>query len=264
MKGAIHQLTRLSLASAIALSSVIGATLGNGFSALALTEEQLLQKLRWVPMFVVTDADSGIVVSRFSNEAQESVDVVGVFVSPTDATAFLSNVQQENEEAQGFEIRALSLAEVYSLQQQSSESEEGPVFQFVPNAEDVDFAISVLQTAGQDISRDDFAGVPLFLGLTSEGGHISLVQEDNEEFFPVFFDAEAVQNMITQLEERNTELAGSLTVEVVNLQSVISTLEQSGAEEPTSRLELVPLAESIDYVRSLREAAGAENGTNDN
>lgn len=258
MNVAFFGATRSTIKNIAILCSTVGAVLVNSLVASALTEEQLLQKLEPVPMFVIGDEDDGIAFSRVSR-GDTVVNVIGVFVSPTDAAAFLDRVQAESEEpADDLQVRTVSLADVYTYLQESRESEDNPIVQFVPKSAEVDVAVSLLQGEGEDISREEFFGVPVFLGQTAAGQPIGVMAEDSDqEVFPVFFDSTAANNLVEAAEAQNAELEGSIKIEVGNLESVITLLEQSSGEEPSSRLELIPSAESIQYLRSLQNSSGS-------
>ena len=73
--------------------------------ALALTNEQVADRLRSVPVFAITTPDGVPLVNQIENEG-ETVAVTDLYLSWRDAEAFLQALQNSNPElAQQVEVR---------------------------------------------------------------------------------------------------------------------------------------------------------------
>ena len=234
--------------------TIIGGMLAMTLPAFALTEAQLLEKLTVVPMFTVTDASGAPLVANITSpDGEDTFSVAGVFVSHADAEDFIERVQQ-GEETSGVQITPVSLAEVYSLQRRSDEAEAGLIFQYLPNADDVNFAVNLLQEAGEEITAEEFSGVPVFLARSSADGGYLTVSQGEETVVPAFFDAEALESLIERAEAQNDDLVNTITIQVVNLSGIIATLENSENTD-LEQLEFIPSQDEIEYIRSLAPAA---------
>jgi hypothetical protein len=231
---------------------VVSTLLASGLRALALTDEQIAERLRNVPVFTITDSDGSPLVS--TPEAGEGPPVAGIFINPADAQAFLDDLRQENPElASSVNVVPVSLAEVYQLALAGQASEQRLEFAFIPNQDDVENAITIQQQeTGEDVTS--FEGVPLFIARSSTDGETGYltIQQGNEQVIPMFFDKNDLQAMIQQLEQVQPDLAPTVSVQVINLEGLITTLENSDNPE----LERILLIPSEDALESIRNQSG--------
>ena len=86
----------VSLSATIGLigSTVLGALVAGGLQVLALTPEQIIQKLRPIPVFTIADAKGAPLVASPPN-GEKGGPVAGVFISQKDANAFLENLKEQ-------------------------------------------------------------------------------------------------------------------------------------------------------------------------
>lgn len=253
MKKLFRRGTTIGLVS----GAVIGSIFAGGLRALALTQEQIAQKLAAVPVFTITDANgSPLVASPSSEEEGGPNSVAGVFVSREDAQNFLQRVSSQNPAiASNVQVTPVSLGEVYDLAQRSDSQNAGLQFAYFAEREQVQSAVSLLQQQGQQVSVEQFNGVPLFLAKAgNEGGYLTIARGE-QQVIPVFFEEQALQNLLTRVREQQPDLAGSIQVQVVNLEGVIETLEQSNNPE-LNQIVLIPPADSVEYIRSLQQQSG--------
>jgi nickel transport protein len=223
--------------------------------AMALTDSQIIEELRPVPVFTITD-ESGSPLVAAPNE-ENGAPVAGVFISQTDAQAFLDSLRENDPQlVEGVRVVPVSLAEVYqlALQIQQDGGQDPLEFAFVPMEDQVESAIAVLEQRGQDPTQ--FEGVPLFMARaeTEEGGYLT-IQQGEEQVIPVFFKFEDLQQMLNRLSQEQPDLASEMIVQVINLENLIETFQASDNPE-LERLQLIPPQESVDFVRSLQPGAG--------
>lgn len=247
MKSLMRWSATLGLVSSVCLSSFLFTSA----RALALPEEQIVTELRAVPVFTITDSEGAPLVAA-PEEGQEGAPVAGVFISQADAQTFLTNLRTNDPDlASGVQVVPVSLAEVYQLALTSRNDQQSAInFTFVPMEQEVESAVSVLQENGEDIT--EFTGVPLFLARSSEeGGGYLTVRQGEQQVIPIFFKREELQTMLSRLQQEQPDLAGTMVVQVINLENLIDTLQTS--DDPgLTQIQLVPPRESIDYIRSLQ------------
>jgi nickel transport protein len=235
-------------------STIATSLFAGGLSALALTQQQIVEKLSSVPVFTITDAEGSPLVASPSTGEEEGA-VAGVFLSRDDAQAFLERVSQQDPNiANNIQVTPVSLGEVYQLAQRSSESNAGLQFAYFPDQDQVQSAVSLLQSSGQEVSVEQFNGVPLFLARSADDGGYLTVTSGDEQVIPVFFEQDALQRLLDRVQQQQNDLANSIEVQVVNLEGVISTLESSDNPD-LSQIMLIPPADSVEYIRSLQPGA---------
>jgi nickel transport protein len=223
--------------------------------AFALTDEQVMERLRPVPVFTITD-DRGAPLVSAPGQGQGS-SVAGVFISQQDALNFLNTLRQNNPQvAQNVRVVPVSLAEVYELARSSESQNSNLSFSFVPMEQQVQTARTLLQQSGEN--PEQFSGTPLFVARSTaeNGGYLSLQQGD-EQVMPMFFKREELQAMLDRLQQQQPDLVNQMTIEVVSLEGVIQTLQENNDPELTQIL-LVPPRETIDYIRSLQSPQGQQ------
>ena len=248
----MKSLLRWSTALSIVGSAIVGTWFGQGSEAFALPEEQVVQKLRPVPVFTVADAQGAPLVATGENGAK----VAGVFISQQAANQFVERLQtQDPETASQVQVVPVSLGEVYKLDQQSEGQEDGLNFTYVPVQQEVDQARQLLSEDGKEYS----GGVPLFVAKGGEEDGYLMIEQNNQQVIPFFFEREQLQQMIERFKEQKPELASTVDIEVVLLEGVIETL-QSKDDELLNKVVLVPSQESIEFLRSAQQEQPAPQG----
>lgn len=231
-------------------SIFLGSFLATTARVLALTEQQVIERLRPVPVFAIATENGAPLVAK--PEGQENVSVATVFVSQSDAQSFLSDLQSRDPEvAQGVQVIPVSLAQVYQLALDSRDQEERLLFDIVPVQAQVQSAQTLLQQSGQN--AEGFDGVPLFIAQSTEGeGGYLTIQQNEQEVIPMFFEQEQLQAMVARLRQEQPGLADSIRIQVIELEGLITNLENSDNEALT-QIELIPPRETLDLIRSLRQ-----------
>lgn len=224
---------------------LLGSLLAGQAKVLALTDEEVAERLRPVPVFTLTDAEGIPLIAA----TESGTRVAGVFISRTDAESFLADLRAENPElANNVQILPVSLATVYELAQRAQEQQSPLRFDFVPMATEVQSALDVLRQNGEP--AEQFEGVPIFVARSSqENGGYLIIQEGEQQVIPMFFAQEDVNRLITQLQQQQPDLAASISVEVIPLEGLISTLQTSD-NEALNQIMLVPPRETLDFIRS--------------
>lgn len=264
MKSIVRWGATLGLIGSTLLSSLF---VGN-LRALALTQEEIVQKLRPIPVFIVANPQSGeLLVGRVNNppgansaNGQNNVSVARVFVSQQDAQAFLDKLRTERPEiGRNMQVIPRSLGELYQRAQENKNQSERLVFDMVPVKQQVDSALAMLRQSGQQ--ENQFNGVPLFIPRGGpDKGYITMQVPEmgNQQIIPVFFSREDAQNMLNQFKQQNPQQASNADIEVVNFEGVIQTLTSKN-DQWLNQLMLIPPPEAREFLRSLQQQSGRQN-----
>jgi len=242
----MKSLVRWSTTVGLVGSTVLGSFFGLSLRALAIPQEQILEKLQTIPVFTIADQQGApLVASSNNNQAK----VAGVFISQTDAQNFLTKLKTENPQlGNQVNVVPVSLGEIYKLDQQNGQQSNGLDFAYVPNQQQVQSAQTLLAQQRQEYK----GGVPLFVARGGEEKGYLTVAQGNEEVIPFFFDQQQLQAMIDKFKKEEPNLASTVTVEVVPLEGVLQAMQTSN-DAMLSKVVLVPSSESIQFLRNLSQ-----------
>jgi nickel transport protein len=239
----MKSLVRWSATLGLVGTTLLGSFFGGNLRALALTEQQVMEKLQTVPVFTVTDGEGSPLVASIPNQNNQNEAVAGVFISQRDAEAFVERLKREKPEL-GNQVRVVpvSLAEVYQLDQQSQNQPNGLDFAYIPVQQQVQ---SAQQLLGQG---QEFRGVPLFVAKGGQEGGYLTIQQEGQQVIPFFFDKEQLQNLVNRFKEQQPNLASSVQIQVVPLEGIINTL-QTQDNPQLEQILLIPSQESLQFLR---------------
>ena len=244
-------LIRLGAILGICGSTLLAPSVAN-MSALALPQEQVLQKLSPVPVFTITDAQGAPLVASVSNESENvNASLAGVFINKSDADAFVDRLRNQNPDlASSVKVVPVSLAEVYQMSESIRDNGENLQFTFVPGQQQVDSAMTLLEESGKE--AEQFNGTPLFLAKGgNEDGYLT-IQRGEQQVIPMFFNKEDLQGMLDRFKSQQPDIASSVDIEVVNLEGVIEALRTD--DDPfLTKIVLIPPRDSVEFIRQLQE-----------
>lgn len=246
MKSIFRKGASLAIVSSTLLSSLLIGTL----EVLALTQEQILQKLAPVLVFTINNESGQTVIREIRNQQQNSTaKVAGIFISQKDAQAFLEKMKTENPQlATNMQVVPRSLADIYQLEEANKNKPEALNFAYVPTQQQVDSALTVLRQTGQNVK--EFNGVPLFVLSGGPNKNYLAAQRGDQQIIPFFFSKEEVQAEAERIKKQQPDLASSLQIDVVPLEGLIEAWKNR-KEEWLSKIELIPSKESRDLLRTL-------------
>ncbi len=231
-------------------TAILGSLFGGNIPAQALPQAEVVETLRYVPVFAVIGEGGAPLVAN-----AEGRNISGVFISQQDAVAFINKLKQENPEL-GNQVRVqpTSLSEIYKLDQQQDAQENSLDFAFVPMQQQVQSAKDVLRQQGEQVEQ--FNGVPLFVARGgADQGYLTL-QQDNQQVIPFFFEREQLQQLVDRFQRQQPNEVSNITVEVIPLENVIATLEQSN-DAQLKNIMLVPSRESLQFLQSVQQQQSA-------
>ncbi|WP_267383484.1 Tic22 family protein [Cyanobacterium sp. uoEpiScrs1] len=245
MKLFIHRSITIGL---IVSSIIISSLLDNKFNALALTPEQIMQKLNQIPVFTIGNSKE-ILLSDNDNKK-----IFVTYLNHQDAQQVVENITKENPERQ-VKVITIPLGKVYQLlkDKQKSESQGPPdLFTFVPGKKQLTSALSILKK--EDPTADTFPGIPLFYGMVTVDKKKTFlsINYDKESFTPFYFERESLQKLIETIKKQQPELASSIEVKVTQLEGILSAFEKNDKEQERFAKSVV-LVPSEDSAKKLLE-----------
>lgn len=249
----MKSLVRWSATVGLVGATIVGSLVGAGLRALALTPEQIVQKLRPVPMFTIANAQGAPLVASPPN-GQKGSPVAGVFVSQKDAQAFLETLKSKNPNlAKEVKVVPVSLAEVYQLVRSNQGKPDQLDFAYVPTKQQLDSAVAVMKVG--DKKATQFNGTPLFVARAGKEKGFLTIQQGDKSVIPMFFNKEELQALLDRFKQQQPTLATSIDIQVFPLEGVVEAMQKQN-DPQLDKLVLIPPRESIEFVRSLAPAQG--------
>ncbi|MEM9001971.1 MAG: Tic22 family protein [Cyanobacteria bacterium P01_F01_bin.86] len=240
MKSVIRPLTALSLTSV-----AVSVALMLPQSALALTEQQILEKLGSVPVFLIVNGE-GQSLTASVNEAEAEVQVPIVFINSTEAERFLDQAEAEQAEFAGdANIAVLPLSEIYT---EASTQLSGPnSLVYIPSTESVDQASDIVNTEVQ--------GVPLFAAVNLENDQYLLTGNNT---LPMFFSLQDLESQLSPLFEDNPDLENNIEIDVVSFEAILGNMSTNDPDlnQLLELIQFVPSSQTLQYIQSLSGNSG--------
>jgi hypothetical protein len=261
---AMKALVRWSATLGLVGTTLLGSFGAENLRALALPDDQVVQKLQAVPVFTVTDAKGAPLVASVANEQNKTTAVAGVFISQKDAQAFVDRLKKEKPDlGQNVQVVPVSLAEVYKLKKDNENKPDGLNFAFIPVQQQVQSAQALMGQSAQGQQAKPFQGTPLFVAKAGQDQGYLTVQENGKQIIPFFFDKEQLQGMVERFKQQQPNLASTIKIEAVPLEGVIYTLQTSNNDQ-LNNIVIVPSQEALSFLRSLPQNAPQNQQQNQN
>lgn len=245
MQGIYHKLTSMSLAGVAAATCLLAVP----STAEALTEQQILEKLNGIPVFLIVNEEGQSLTASVTNDEQE-LQVPIVFIDSTEAEEFLENSETEQPEIAGdAQIAILPLSEVYS--EATDQLENANSLVYIPSAESVSQATQIVD--------QEIQGVPLFAAVDLEQDRYLLTGNNT---LPMFFSLSDLQSQVSSLVASNPDIEDSIGVEVTTFETILGNMIANDPEidEVMELIQFVPSSQTLQYLQQLstEEAAPAQ------
>ncbi len=245
----MKSLIRWSMTISLVGATLIGSVLTGTLEVLALTQDQILQKLRPIPVFTIANSEGAPLVAS-PQKGQQGNPVAGVFINQKDAQAFLDNLKTRNPDlAKNVRVVPVSMAEVYQLNMANKDKKDKLDFAFVPSQQQVTTAQSLLKQSGQ---KEQFSGTPLFVARGGPDKGYLTIQQGDKAVIPMFFMKEELQALMDRFKQQDPKLGASLEVQVLNLEGVIEVMRTKN-DPQLDQIMLIPPRESLEFVRSMSQ-----------
>jgi hypothetical protein len=252
----MKSLVRWSTTVALVGSTLVGSLVAGGLRALALTPEQIVQKLRTVPVFTIANSQGAPLVASPPNNQQGTGAVAGVFISQRDAQAFLQALQTKNPNlAKEVKVVPVSLAEVYQLNQANQGKKDKLDFAYVPTKQQVESAVALLKQSGQKVNQ--FGGTPLFVARAGEKKGFLTITQGDKSVIPMFFNKEDLTPLLDNFKKQQPKLAATVDIQVFPLEGVMEALRKEN-DPQLDKVVLIPPRESIEFLRAQQPKAAPQ------
>jgi len=236
----MKSLMRWGTTVSIVGTAIVGSWFVNAIEALALSKEQIIERLQNVPVFTVGDSKG--LVSTSVNGTNLPI----AFISRDDAKQNIEAYQRKQPQ-QGKELKVIlmSLGELYKLSVENAPKKDGHRIAFIPEQTQVELAKKVSRSNGQTPKYN--GGVPLFVARVGQEGYLTLPQKDKTQIMPFFFEKSQLQELLNVVKKQQPKLASTIKIEVIPLEGLIENLEKSDKKE-LNQIHLQPTRESVQFV----------------
>ncbi len=259
MKSLVRWGTTWSLVGSTVLASVLSTIA----PVLALSEQQIKQKLDGVPVHLITSKD-GNPLSRPLPAAQngkQGGSVTQVFMSQQEAKQVMQRLQQQKPKdpkmAQmlgNLQVTTTSLGIIYDNFRKTANQPNRLLFAFKPEDREVKGAIEILRKNGQQVQR--FPSIPIFLvKFGKDKGYVPIKigpQGKEEEVIPLFLSQRDAQALVNQIKPK---FPGAMT-DVVDVDGIIATLRKRD-DKWLEKVVFFPSPEARQYIQRLSQQRNA-------
>lgn len=182
-------------------------------NAIALSEEELLEKFGRVSVFVLSDGAGGYITTQadFPNDGLGNIDLLQVFFSEADARELGEQVRRVNADFR--ENGVVGVASLATIHLSAMESRETPLkVVFVPQSEDLEAAQALDPNFGAG-ENNAASIVPLFGIQNAAGDFISLpFGESGDPVIGMFFSNSDAVDVLNAVNEANPGLQAQVGV----------------------------------------------------
>jgi hypothetical protein len=237
-------------------STLLGTVFVGNAPVLALSEQQIKEKLDSVPVYVITN-EKGLPLSRPLPEAQNGQkpggSVTGVYLSRQEAQAFVNELRNAKgkdpkmeEMVKSLQVTALPLGVIYQQLQQSKNQPNRLLFAFKPVEQEIKGAMDLLRQSGQKVEQ--FKSVPIFaVRFAPDQGYVPIkLNSDKEQLIPLFLSKQDAQGLLSQVKPKFPKA----DIQVIDVDGVIKTLQDKN-DDWLKQVVLVPSQESREYIKTL-------------
>jgi nickel transport protein len=228
---------------------------GQTLSALALTPEQIQQKLQEIPVFTITNDKGEILLAAGKNEKKSVV----LFISKEEAQKSIHQLKQKNP-SQPLQVMPISLGRMYQTIRENQADPQSPLMSLVPIPSEL--------TAAQQLlgSQQQFQGVPLFYATIKippapnesagkpQEAYLTAPDNKNNPMIPFYFEKETIQKLVEDFKKAQPEQASNIQIRVVPLESLLTAFERNDnatEEKAKENMVIVPSRESIQFIQNL-------------
>ncbi|MDF5713109.1 MAG: hypothetical protein PUP93_04285 [Rhizonema sp. NSF051] len=251
MKSFVRWGTTLGLVGSTLLATVFS---GNA-PVLALSEQQIKEKLDSVPVFLITNPQ-GLPLSRplqAQNGQKASGSVTGVYMSHQEAEGFINQLRNLKDKdpkltelVKSLQVTAVPLGVIYQQLKQTKSQPNHLEFAFKPLDKEMQAALQLLRASGKQVQQ--FRSVPVFtVKFGADKGYVSIkAGNQKQEIIPLFLSQQDAQGLLTQVKQKFP----NAVMDVVDMDGVIKVFQEKN-DPWLNQVVLVPTQEDRDYIRKL-------------
>jgi hypothetical protein len=231
----------------ITATTVLFSSFYGSLDALALSTQEVIQKLSLVPVFTIANQNGDVIL--IPNQ-QTQRNVLILFMSYQAAQDKVEEFQQKNPQ-QSYQVLPVSLASMYQFVKSKQGQQNPPLLELVPIPKQVDAAISLLRQQSQ---TSNFKGVPIFYATLGDNQAETFLTatSGNQTFIPLYLEREAAQNQIQALIQKEPDLTSALKMRVMSLEQLIGILE-SRDNQAIRQMIIVTPQESVQFIPKIQQ-----------
>lgn len=250
-------------------STLLGTVFVGNVPVLALTQQQVKEKLDSVPVFLIMNNQDIPLTSSVpaGQNGQKPGFETPVFMSGQEAQAFMNQLRNRKdpdpkiaEIVKTLRVKVVPLGVIYQKVKETANSPERLLFNFQPGKQELEGAVALLNQSGQKVKQ--FLSVPVFIVKSPDKGYIPVKRRsDNKEIVPLFLSKKDAQNLLNQVKSE----VPKAEIQVVDIDGIIKALQEKN-DQWLNQVALIPSSESIEYISKLmgnnppnRSAAPAQN-----
>lgn len=222
--------------------------------AAALTQAEILQKLKPVLVFTVVDKTNQPLLVR-PPDGESGALTAGVFIAPEDAEQFINNFKAKDAE-RGNQLRVLpvSLANLYMLQQQSRSQPQEVQLALIPSRDQVSWAQTLLLTSGRKVG--DLQGTPIFVAVLGKQKKYLTLKQDEGTVVPFYLAKADLLAFIELYRREQKDPNAPIGIEVLSLEEMLQSLEERN-DTKLNQIRLIAPKASFDYLEAKGTAKAA-------
>jgi Tic22-like family len=242
----------------LALALTVLATTLHSQPAAALTEEQVVEKLSNVPVFMITDPKGNPLIVNVKDKAQKEVPLLLLFMDQKRAQDTYSNIKKGNTSVKDAQIIVISLGLAFKAIREEAKKKDNKLnFEFLTDASTLNYALTLFKKV--DTKATSFPGIPVFYAMGSDGkgkakGYVTF-EKDGKQLIPFYFSQTDIEQNINDLKKSKPDLAKLMSIEVAPLESVITAMLEGKNDTQLQTLTFVPSLTAAQYAQSLQKAA---------
>ncbi len=235
----------------LAISAIALVNITTTLRAEALTEAEVLERLKVIPVFTITDASGTPLLGSVPNQPtgeNKPNQVLLFFLNPDDAQATLNQIKKNNPNL-GSKARIVtrSMNDAYEVIKKNQDKKL-VAFQIVPTKASVESARTLLASQGQSTAK--LPNVPIFFAMDGKNQALLTIEKDGKKFVPFFFDQKDLQSLIDRAKQQQPELAGTTKIQVTSLFQVLDSMVTTKDNKPAADTEFftfVPSSAAYKY-----------------
>jgi hypothetical protein len=262
----------------IASASLVYPAMGRQMSAQALPEQQVLQILSSVPLFMITNQEGAPLVDMIPNpqDKTKKVELYNFYVRQQDAQTVLDALRAKQPDVgKVARISPVPLSRAVQLAMENAKKPNPSIaMQILPGSDQLNAAISMLRQQGELVDKGGQLTTkdgkpfnptaPLFYVMDSKTrGFLSFegtVKENGQDkkvqTIPFFLSQQDAQSILEQSRKQNPTQASTTKIEVMSLDNFINIL-LSNNEPAFGNFRILAPRDSIEFVQRMQQSAPA-------
>ena len=240
-------------------TAILSIVIAQPFSALALSEQQVIDKLENVPTFTILNQEGQIVPLQLNpketqSQSSNKTPLPLVFINPEDAFGLLQSLTQKKPGLKNdLRVAPVQLSLVYQILQQAQDKKtKQPPLQILPTLSAVRSALPLMSINGKKVEKPEDVGVPLFYAVVGDQEEYVIRRDvNNNEYIPFYWQKEEVEKDIELYQQQSPQARNQkITIKAIPLAQFIQVLREKN-NRAVEIMQIVPSDKQIDTANQL-------------